>query len=95
MQAEAEEAERQAEETALVTDLGHAPSYAERIVIEQLSVLIVRGRHLRRSGHGADAEMIARLVIRGLGKLGIRQGTATKADPAKSAQEWLRAEVAS
>jgi hypothetical protein len=79
LQAEHDEAERSREETALVTDLGRVPSHAEIVLVEQLSTLIVRGRRLRASGQGADAEMIARLVIRGLGKLGIRQGAAKPA----------------
>lgn len=81
MQAEQDEAERSREETALVTDLGRVPSHAEIVLVEQLSTLIVRGRRLRASGQGADAEMIARLVIRGLSKLGIRQGKAAATNP--------------
>jgi hypothetical protein len=75
LKAERDEAERVREESALVADLGHVPSYTERAIIEQLSALIVRGRRLRQAGQGADAEMIARLVMRGLTKLGVRQGS--------------------
>jgi len=92
LQAKRDEAERVCEETALVEDLGYVPSYSERRIIEQLSVLIVRGRRLRAAGQGADAEMIARLIIRGLGKLGIRQGAAK---PAMSvADRWAAEEEA-
>jgi hypothetical protein len=65
------EAERQAEAAALLRDLGREPSHAERVIVEQLSMLIVRGRRLRQAGRGADSEMVARLVLRGMTKLGI------------------------
>lgn len=70
------EAERQREAAALLRDLGHQPSHAERVIVEQLSTLIVRGRRLRQAGRGADAEMVARLILRGVTKLGVRQGPA-------------------
>jgi hypothetical protein len=88
-QAERDEAERIREESALVSDLGHVPSYTERAIIEQLSALIVRGRRLRQAGQGADAEMISRLVIRGLGRLGIRQGK-PKANAAAAGLDYIR-----
>jgi hypothetical protein len=74
------EAERQLEEAALLSDFGREPSHAERVIVEQLSMLIVRGRRLRQAGRGADAEMVARLVLRGLTRLGIRQGQAKRAE---------------
>jgi hypothetical protein len=73
--AEAEQ-EREAEAAKLLADLGRPASHSEHVIIEQLTTLIVRGRRLRQAGRGADAEMVARLVIRGMTRLGIRQGTA-------------------
>jgi hypothetical protein len=70
------EAERQREAQNLLDDLGREPSHSERVIVEQLTTLIVRGRRLRAVGRGADAEMVARLVMRGVTKLGIRQGAA-------------------
>jgi len=85
------EIERQNEETALLRDLGRPPSHAERVIVEQLSMLVVRGRRLRQCGKGADAEMIARLVLRGLTRLGVRQGPAK---PRLSFAEKLEAKIA-
>src|SRR5262249_47781167 len=72
---------REIEEAALLHDLGREPSYSERVIIEQLTALIVRGRRWRAQGRGADAEMVARLVMRGMAKLGIRQGPAKPSGP--------------
>jgi hypothetical protein len=70
------ESGRQLEEAALLRDLGREPSHAERILVEQLSALIIRGRRLRQAGRSTESEMVARLVIRGVARLGVRQGTA-------------------
>src|SRR5258708_4273954 len=68
--AKLDEVERQAEQAALLADLGREASHGELTIIEQLSALIIRGRRLRQAGRGADAEMVARLVIRGMTRLG-------------------------
>ena len=86
------EAERKAEQAALLADVGREPSHAERVIVEQLSTLIVRGRRLRQAGRGADAEMVARLVMRGMTKFGIRQGAAK---PAASPTDVVREYFAS
>lgn len=80
------EAERQAEAAGLLRDLGREPSHAERVIVEQLSMLIVRGRRLRQCGKGADAEMVARLVLRGLTRLGIRQGKPNQTHQSSTAE---------
>jgi hypothetical protein len=73
------EAERQREAAALLRDLGRAPSYSECVLVEQVTALIVRGRRLRQAGRGAEAEMVSRLILRGLTKLGAPQGPAKPA----------------
>jgi hypothetical protein len=86
--AEEAETERQNEAAKLLADLGRPASHSELVIIEQLTTLIVRGRRLRQAGRGADAEMIARLIMRGMGKLGIRPGTA-KPDPLKAIDQHV------
>jgi len=71
------EAERQREAQNLLDDLGREPSHSERVIVEQLTTLIARGRHLRAAGRGADAEMVARLVMRGV-FVGSFEGSAAK-----------------
>jgi hypothetical protein len=85
-QAEQDERERQAVAVELEQDIGHAPSASERVIVEQLSMLIMRGRRLRQAGCGADAEMVAGLVLRGMTKLGIKP-TPQKAE---SLEDYLR-----
>ncbi len=82
MQAEAEEAERKMVEADLLADLGRAPSSTERVTVEVLSAQVVRARRMRAAGRHDAAEMAERLVLRGLGKLGVRQG------PAKPAEDF-------
>jgi hypothetical protein len=81
------EQERQAEAAKLLADLAREASHAERVIVEQLSMLIVRGRRLRQAGRGADAEMVARLVLRGLTRLGIKPG---QAKPAETPLEYAQ-----
>ncbi len=76
-----DETARRAVADGLLADLGREPSHAERLLVEQVSALIIRGRRLRERGMSADGEMIARLVVRSLGKLGIRAGPATPTGP--------------
>jgi hypothetical protein len=89
LKAERDEAERKCVEADLLADLGRNPSATERVTVEVLSAQIVRGRRMRASGKHAEAEMAERLVLRGLGRLGIRQGSVKSADPAADAREWL------
>jgi hypothetical protein len=77
----ANEAERQAVAVGLLADLGREPSHGERLLVEQVSALIIRGRRLRERGMSADAEMVSRLVVRALGKLGVRAGAAKPVGP--------------
>ncbi len=93
-QAERDEIERKVEEAKLLRDLGRDPSHSELVLIEQLTTLIVRGRRLRQSGRGADAEMVARLVMRGMTKLGIRQGQAKPQSYADKIAEKIAAQKA-
>jgi acid phosphatase family membrane protein YuiD len=74
------EKERTLEEERLLADLGRPASHSEQILVEQLTTLIVRSRRLRKSGRFAQAEMVARLIMRGLAKLGIRQAAAKLAE---------------
>src|SRR6266568_724636 len=54
-----EEEERRAEADALAADLGHPPTAAERLLIEQASSLAVEARRLRRLGRSsADASRL-------------------------------------
>lgn len=67
-----EEAERACEAAALAADLGHPPSAAERMLIDEAAALVVRARRLRRQGEPADD--VARLLTRILSKLAIKPG---------------------
>jgi hypothetical protein len=62
---------RQAEEWKLITGLGRAPSYAERLLIEQAASLVVRGRRLRALGRAREADSLGRQLVRVLDKLTI------------------------
>jgi hypothetical protein len=67
--AKADEAERRIEEQRLLADLGREPSHGERLLVEQVSALIIRGAQVARARHVRRCEMVARLVVRSLGKL--------------------------
>lgn len=68
------EIERQAEEAKLLADLAHAPTYTEKLLIENAAALAVRQRWLRKQGRHKEADDVARLLIRTLGRLGIKPG---------------------
>jgi hypothetical protein len=70
------EAERQAEQAALLADLGREPGHAERLLIEQAAHLAVRARRLRALGRGREADDVTRLLIRALAKLGVKPSQA-------------------
>jgi hypothetical protein len=80
------EAERKIEEAALLADLNHQASYAEKLLIENAAALAVRARRLRRYGRNKEAGAVIMLLVRTLGKLGVRPGEA-KADPTKALDE--------
>ncbi|WFU46016.1 hypothetical protein QA640_45420 (plasmid) [Bradyrhizobium sp. CB82] len=85
-----DEAKRRQVEADLF-DLGRDPSATERIAVETLSAqVIVRARRMLRAIANEAAEMAERLVLRGLGKLGVRQGTA-KSTSGLSAAERIAA----
>jgi hypothetical protein len=65
-----DEAARQVEIAALTADLGHTPSAAERLLIVEIAALAVRANKLRRKGQPADD--VARLMVRAIGKLGLK-----------------------
>src|SRR5262249_36759381 len=74
------EAERLVAESKLVADLGHSPTAAEAILIEQASALTVRARRLRSLGHGAEADDVSRLLVRAVIALGLKAGKAKPFD---------------
>ncbi len=80
------EAERRAEEQKLLADLGREPSYIEQLLVENAAGLAVRARRLRRLGRDREADDVARLLIRTIGKLGIKPGR-TKPE---SLEDYLR-----
>jgi hypothetical protein len=56
--AEQAEIERLAEVEAMIQDLGHAPSFRERILIDELAALRVRVRNLRKIGRVRQAGIV-------------------------------------
>jgi hypothetical protein len=63
-----EEAERQVEVSALTADLGHEPTAAERLLIDEAAALAVEARKLRRQGRGsADASRLLSRILKQLG----------------------------
>jgi hypothetical protein len=86
--AEQDERDRQQIESDLLRDLGHEPSVTERLAIETIAAQATRARRMRAARRQKEAEMAERLVLRGLGKLGIRQGQQKPAGYAL--QEYLR-----
>jgi hypothetical protein len=85
--AEQDERDRRQTEAALLADLGHPPSITEAIAIETISAQLIRSRRMRRARRQREAEMAERLIMRGLGRLGIRQGSAK---PAETPLEYAR-----
>lgn len=73
---EEDEQRRQHEAAAIVADLGREANAAERILIAEIAALVVRGDRERSKGKHQEAEQCSRLIIRGLGKLGVRPGKA-------------------
>ncbi|AHY52470.1 hypothetical protein [Bradyrhizobium japonicum] len=71
-----DEAERRQVEANLLRDLGREASVTEALAIEAVSAQVVRARRMRAAGRHDAAEMAERLVLRGLGRLGVRQGAA-------------------
>jgi hypothetical protein len=71
-----DEAERQLVEAGLLQDLGHEASSTERLAVEVIAAQVVRARRMRAQGRHQRAEMSERLVLRGLARLGVRQGQA-------------------
>jgi hypothetical protein len=64
-----EEEERRAEAAALAADLGHPPTAAERLLIDEAAALAVEARKRRRLGRpSAD---VSRLLVRVLRQLGL------------------------
>jgi hypothetical protein len=68
-----DEADRQQIEADLLRDLGREPSATERYTVETIAAMLVRARRMRAARRNEAAEMAERLVLRGLGKLGIRK----------------------
>src|SRR6266508_4325056 len=67
--AKREQAEREAEAAALLADLGHRPTAAERLLVAEAAALAVEARRLRKTGrNSADT---SRLLVRVLRQLGI------------------------
>lgn len=77
-----DEQRRQHEAAAIVADLGREANAAERILIAEIAALVVRADRERSKGKHQEAEQCSRLIIRGLGKLGVKPG---KAKPTSSA----------
>jgi hypothetical protein len=85
--ATAYEVERAAEEQALLNDLGHEPSRVEELLIENASGLAVRARRLRRIGKAREADDVTRLLLRVIGRLGVKPG---EARPPEAIEDYLR-----
>jgi hypothetical protein len=68
-----DEVERQRIEAGLLQDLGHEASVTERLAVEVIAAQVVRARRMRAQGRHERAEMAERLVLRGLGRLGVRK----------------------
>ncbi|WP_354258171.1 hypothetical protein [Bradyrhizobium sp. F1.13.3] len=79
---EEDEQRRQHEAAAILADLGREPNAAERILVAEIAALVVRADRERAKGKHGEAEMCSRLIIRALGKLGVKPG---KAKPTSSA----------
>jgi len=69
-----DEADRRQIEAGLLADLGHEASATERLLVETIAAQTVRARRARAQGRHDRAEMAERLTMRGLTRLGIRQG---------------------
>jgi hypothetical protein len=69
------EAERKAEESVLIDEVGRAfgraPTRAEAVLLENAAALVVLGRKLRRMSKLADSENSARLLARILRQVGL------------------------
>jgi hypothetical protein len=85
------EAARQVEVAKLVAGLDHEPSPIELVLIGEIAALLVRGRKLREYGRDREAEAIGRLIIRAIGRLGIKPGASR---PAQSAWDKYLSEAA-
>jgi hypothetical protein len=68
-----DERARQRIEAGLLQDLGHEASVTERLAVEVIAAQVVRARRMRAQGRHERAEMAERLVLRGLGRLGVRK----------------------
>jgi hypothetical protein len=85
--ARVEEQERQAEAEALLADLGHPASHAEKVLIEQASALVIEARKLRKAGKSsADA---IRLLSRVLGQLGLGDAKRRPPEPQVDVASYL------
>jgi hypothetical protein len=93
--ATAYEIERRAVEQALLTDLQRQPSCVERLLIESAAGLAVRARRLRSYGRGKDADDVARLLVRTLGRLALRPRTETESESLENYLQRTAAEAAS
>ncbi|MBW7964956.1 hypothetical protein [Bradyrhizobium sp. BR 10261] len=79
---EEDEQRRQREASAILADLGREANAAERIIASEIAALVVRADRERARGKHSEAEMCSRLIIRALGKLGVKPGKAKQASTA-------------
>jgi hypothetical protein len=89
--AERDEVERRQVEADLLRDLGREASVTEALAIEAVSAQVVRARRMRAAGRYDAAEMAERLVLRGLGRLGVRQGGAKPSSGLSTVAERIAA----
>jgi hypothetical protein len=77
-----DEAARQAEVVRLTADLGRKPVGGERVLIEDIARLAVRGRRLSQYGRHREALEVSRLLTRAVRTLGLPAPSGGAASPA-------------